>query len=98
MFGQDADKGLNLRFGGAEIVGKDEAMVWDPTTHSPVPGFLMAQLDEEPELPSAIGVFRDIQRPTYDGLVNDQINDVTAKKGPGVLKDLIYTPDAWVVE
>jgi 2-oxoglutarate/2-oxoacid ferredoxin oxidoreductase subunit beta len=98
LFGKDRDKGLHVECCEASVVGKDEATTWKADTPSPVPGFLMSQLDNETDLPHAIGIFRQVEQPTYDAMVTDQIDQVTAKKGEGTLEDLIYTPDAWKVD
>ena len=82
----------------AKVVDTDEATTWQCDTKSPVPAFLMSQLDDEPDLPSAIGIFRRVERPVYDDQVQQQVDAVTERKGPGTLKDLIYTPDCWTVE
>ena len=44
-----------------------------------------------------IGVFRDIQRPSYDRLVRDQVADVTAREGAGELQSLLTGSDTWTV-
>ncbi|MBK9429013.1 MAG: 2-oxoacid:ferredoxin oxidoreductase subunit beta, partial [Elusimicrobia bacterium] len=43
------------------------------------------------------GVLRCVEKPTYDDLMNQQIQDVIKKKGRGRLKDLLYTDDTWTV-
>ncbi len=98
LFGKDLEKGLHVECCETSIVGKEEATTWKADTASPVPGFLLAQLDNEPDLPNAIGIFRQVEQPTYDGLITEQIDQVTSKKGKGTLKSLIYTPDAWTVD
>lgn len=45
-----------------------------------------------------IGVFRDVRRPTYDGLVNEQISDARAERGDGELAELLASGDTWTVE
>ena len=98
VFGKDGEKGLNVDCHKSEIVSADEAMVWKSDTDSPVPAFLMSQLDNEPDLPTALGIFRNVKRPLFDKEQRVQCDAVTAKKGAGTLKDLIYTPDAWTVD
>jgi len=98
IFGTGGSKGLKVDYLDAKVVGPDEATVWKCDTDSPVPAFLMSQLDDEPDLPTAVGIFRCVDRPVYDEQVSDQIAAITAKKGPGTLKDLIYTKDAWTVD
>jgi 2-oxoglutarate ferredoxin oxidoreductase subunit beta len=98
LFGADHDKGLHVECCEASVVAPDKATVWRADSDSPVPAFLMSQLDDEPNLPTAIGIFRAVDRPLFDREQQAQGAAVLAKKGPGTLKDLIYTPDAWTVK
>jgi 2-oxoglutarate ferredoxin oxidoreductase subunit beta len=98
IFGAENDKGLKLDVCGLQITTAEDASVWDPTTDCAGAAFVMSQLDRNPEMPRPMGIYRQVEAPTLDELVHQQIKDVTEKKGVGDLKDLIYTPDAWVVE
>lgn len=98
VFGKDNQKGLKIDGMALKVVDAAEASVWDPTVESAAPAFLMSQLDNDPAMPRPMGVFRQVRRPVLDRLIADQVRSVTAKKGVGALKDLIYTPDAWVVK
>jgi len=51
-----------------------------------------------PEYPEALGVFRAIEKPTYDGSLIDQIRDAQGGKGPGHLRDLIYAGERWRIK
>ncbi len=44
--------------------------------------FLLSRL-RYPEFPEPIGVFRDVDRPTYDERINAQVEDAIAEKGEG---------------
>jgi len=98
IFGKDQDKGLRLVGLNYEVCSPDEADVWDPAYESSAQAYLLTQLDEDPALPRPMGVMRAVVRPTLDQEIHDQVNAVTEKKGEGSLKDLLYTPDCWVVE
>ncbi|MBK7672186.1 MAG: 2-oxoacid:ferredoxin oxidoreductase subunit beta [bacterium] len=97
VFGKDQDKGLRIDGFALKVVPAAEASVWDPTVDSAGPAFVMTQLDADPTMPRPFGVFRSVQRPTLDELVREQITTVTQKRGPGALKDLLYTSDCWTV-
>ena len=97
VFGKDQDKGLKIDGFALKVVPASEASVWDPTVDSAGPAFVMTQLDADPAMPRPFGVFRSVQRPTLDELVREQITTVTQKRGPGALKDLLYTSDCWTV-
>ncbi len=98
VFGKEQEKGLKVDGYDVKVVPAAEASSWDPTVRSAAPAFLMSQLDLDPAMPRAFGVFRAVESPTLDGLVKDQIDEVTKKRGPGNLKDLLYTPDCWTVK
>ena len=97
VFGKDQDKGLKIDGFSLKVVPAAEASTWDPSVDSAGPAFVMTQLDSDPGMPRPFGVFRSVVRPTLDGLVKEQIDAVTQKRGPGSLKDLLYTSDCWTV-
>ena len=98
IYGAEKDKGLKVDGFDIKIVPAAEASIWVSTVSSPGPAFIMSQLDNDPNMPRPFGVFRQVSRPTLDGLVADQIKEVTKSKGEGNIKDLLYTPDCWVVD
>lgn len=98
IYGKDQDKGLKIDGFALKVVPAAEASVWDPSVDSAGPAFVMTQLDNDPAMPRPFGVFRSVRKPTLDELVHEQIGSVTAKRGPGALRDLLYTPDCWTVE
>ena len=49
-------------------------------------------------MPVPFGVFRCIEKPTYDSMMNNQLKEVRQKKGEGKLKDILYTDEIWNVE
>ena len=97
LYGPDRSKGLKVDCHGSECVAPEAATVWNPSTPTPAPGFLMADLDRHPELPRALGVFRDVEMETYEEAIHRQIDRVTDEQGEGTLESLIYTSDAWTV-
>jgi CBS domain-containing protein len=44
------------------------------------------------------GVFRDIQKPSYEAMLEDQVQASLAKRGKGDLEKLLYSSDIWKVE
>ena len=44
-----------------------------------------------------IGVFRAVERPSYDELMSAQIDDARQKQGDGDLGDLLAGGDTWQV-
>jgi 2-oxoglutarate ferredoxin oxidoreductase subunit beta len=59
---------------------------------------MLAKMEEQPGFPTPIGVLRawgDV--PRYEDIVNDQIKDITAKKGAGDISKLLRSGDTWEV-
>lgn len=102
-FGAQKTKGIRLNGLKTEIV--DIASVKNPgellvhNEKDPLPNYayLLTHM-EYPDLPVPFGVFRAIEKPTYDQMLNDQVKATIEKKGAGNLKDAIYTEDIWNVE
>ncbi len=102
LYGKDQKKGL--RQNGFEIesvtIGQDgnvdDCITWDPTVNNPGLAFSLGQMNET-TMPTPIGVFRKVARPTYEDLVHGQIQAAREQKGPGDLKKLIYSGDIWDV-
>ena len=44
-----------------------------------------------------MGVLRAVERPTYEGLLMDQIHDAVKAKGEGRLEDLFDDGETWTV-
>ncbi len=103
IFGKNKDKGLRLRGpGDPEVVtlgqGCTEKDLLVHNDQAPIArSFMLAQL-EYPHFPEPIGVFRNVELPAFDAAMHDQVRAVTAKKGPGTLRDLIYSGETWEVK
>ena len=104
VYGKERDKGL--RFNGMRIevvaIGKDgvteaDLLVHDETRDDPTIAFLLSRM-EWPEYPVPMGVFRAVERPTYDGLMRKQIEEVVAAEGEGNLSEIFLEGDTWTVE
>jgi 2-oxoglutarate ferredoxin oxidoreductase subunit beta len=98
VFGKERDKGLRIEGWEPVVVPAAQAEVWRSDTHSPGPAFAMSQMDSMPELPRPIGIFREVAAPIFDQSMNEQVEKSVAKRGPGKLKDLIYSGEMWTVD
>jgi 2-oxoglutarate ferredoxin oxidoreductase subunit beta len=47
--------------------------------------------------PEPIGVFRAVERPRYDVMINDQIEQATSERGKGEFDKLFRSGDTWDV-
>jgi 2-oxoglutarate ferredoxin oxidoreductase subunit beta len=105
VFGKNKDKGV--KFDGFNPIvidltnGKysiDDVTLHDEFDPSPVRSFILSHMSAEGHLPTPIGIFRQILKPTYDGGVEAQINHITEKKGEGTLEKLLFSGNTWEVE
>jgi 2-oxoglutarate ferredoxin oxidoreductase subunit beta len=102
-FGEDAELGVALnRFGECEIVtvadvGEDHLLVHDEHRPDPTLAFALSRLADRPTMPTPMGVFRDVDRPTYEGEVQRQLVGAADRQGPGDLASLISSGATWEV-
>lgn len=104
IFGAQRDKGVvraadgHLDIVSVASVGEDAILRHDAQAEDPGLAFALSRLADSHTLANtAIGVFRDVQRPSYDRLMRSQIEDVTTKQGAGDLQALLQGGDTWVV-
>ncbi len=102
-FGADGQYGVMLNGRGeTEVVevadvGKDRLLVHDERRHDPSLAFALSRLADTPTVPTPIGVFRDVDRPTYEGEVQRQLVGASEQRGPGDLAALIGSGASWEV-
>jgi len=97
VFGKALDKGIKIDGWEPKIVPAAEADVWKHDTNSPGPAFVMAQLDQMPDMPRPIGLFRSVSAPIFENEVHKQIQKAVSTKGEGTLQQLIYSGEMWTV-
>jgi 2-oxoglutarate/2-oxoacid ferredoxin oxidoreductase subunit beta len=104
VFGPGKSKGIRMRGTEMEVIqlgaetglGPDDCLVWNESLPNPATAFLAAQL-LPPHFPTAIGVFRSVEMPTYETLVNSQVQAEMERGRGNSLKDLVYSGDLWTV-
>ena len=104
LFGKNMDRGI-VQDGfllKAVTVGEDgytidDVLIHDAHTPSNFLHQQLAMMDGH-ELPLAVGVIRDVEAPTYDTAVSQQVDEVKARKGFASLRDMILAGDTWTVE
>jgi 2-oxoglutarate ferredoxin oxidoreductase subunit beta len=74
-----------------------EVLIHDTAATSPALAALLATL-EPPEFPMALGVFRDIDRPTYEELLLNQNRRSVAERGVGRIEELLGAGLTWEVQ
>lgn len=104
LFGKEKNKGLvqdgfTLK---AVTIGEDgytldDILVHDPNCQDDTLQRELALMDGH-DLPLAIGVIRDVEAPTYESEVENQISEVMGRKGFSSLRDMILkTHETWEV-
>jgi 2-oxoglutarate ferredoxin oxidoreductase subunit beta len=82
----------------AENVAADDptVVVHDQHAADPSYAFALSRLSGEDLRYTPIGVFRSIERPSYDDLMSDQMARAQ-EKGEGDLARLLHGPDTWTI-
>ncbi len=103
-FGKDNEKGVirtsegHIAVVNVSEVGEESIIRHDAHAKDPGLAFALSRLSNPRSLnDTPIGVFRDIERPSYDRLVREQLDDVITKSGKGDLQSLITGNDTWNV-
>ncbi len=102
-FGAAGEHGLRFGpLGSLEVVDAHDAadgslLVHDAHTADPSYAFALSRLDSTDFAHTPIGLFRDVQRPTYDDAMAGQIDAARQRQGDGDLAALLAGSDTWHV-
>jgi len=104
VFGKGNDKGLILdglklkvvKLGENGITEKD-LIVHDATEPNPGIQYMLANM-RYPEYPVALGIIRSVPGPTYDKLVEEQIEAIKERSPIKCMDDLLMSGSTWKVE
>lgn len=101
LFGKNKEKGVRLNGLVPEVIDAATAAPGEILTHQPDhPSPLYSQMLATlglPDFPTPIGVIRRIERPTYESLVQGQIDQAQAKRGTGSWDELLRGKSTWTV-
>jgi 2-oxoglutarate/2-oxoacid ferredoxin oxidoreductase subunit beta len=104
IYGKDRNKGIRLRGLHPEIVtiGEDgvteaDLLFHDQYAEDPYLALILSRMFW-PEFPVPVGILRQVERPTYSELIDDQIAAAIAKSGPGDLRKVLNAGETWTVE
>jgi len=104
IFGKDRNRGIRMNGAHPEAVTigengitENDLLVHDIYLKDPSVAFMLARM-EQPDFPQPVGIFRAVERQTYEDLMVGQIDAAIAKAGPGSLEKLINSGDTWVVD
>ncbi|HZS06478.1 MAG TPA: 2-oxoacid:ferredoxin oxidoreductase subunit beta [Blastocatellia bacterium] len=103
IFGKQKNKGIRLNGLRPEIVtiGEngitiDDLLIHDEHSPDPTLAGILGRMGS-PEFPVPLGVFRSIERPTYETLLEEQIARAVSAKGAGDLSRLLDSGETWVI-
>ena len=102
-FGNDHQRGVVLNEFGecviAEVadVGEERLVVHDEHRPDPALAFALSRVSSGPTMPTPIGVFRDVERPSYEVEVQRQLVAAAERQGPGDLAALLSSGATWDV-
>ncbi len=103
IFGKDRKKGIRLKGLEPEVVtidkdcSENDLLVHDEKAPSATLAYLLSRF-ANPKFPECVGVYRNVERPTYEEGLENQIQAQLAAKGKGDLEKLFKNDDLWVVE
>ncbi len=104
IFGTNNDKGIILNNGKPEVVeigeGKhrvEDLVVHDEHDESFLIATLLSHMTDNPNMPTPVGVFRQVSRPTLDGEIQAQVAEIKKLKGEGDLEKVLFNGNTWSV-
>jgi 2-oxoglutarate ferredoxin oxidoreductase subunit beta len=102
VFGPEQEHAIVAeRDGSMSIVTTEDAgdrvVVHDAHREESTTAFALSRLSHNPTGPTPLGIFRDVDRPVYDDLLNDQVERARADRGVGDLQALLESGNVWDV-
>ena len=104
IFGKERNRGIRMRsdmhLEVVELGGDVDAsglIVHDEKAPDSYLAYMLARM-EYPDYPVPVGVFRDVEKPTYEDLLAGQVNSAIEKMGAGDLMKLLHAGDTWTIE
>tara|TARA_Y100000590_G_scaffold397967_1_gene479906 strand:+ start:1048 stop:2061 length:1014 start_codon:yes stop_codon:yes gene_type:complete len=102
VFGMENNKGLILEGATFKVITIDgkNYNIDDVLRHNMYDknlAMLLSEITYIPELPVPIGILYKEDKPTYETMMNEQIQEAINKKGSGNLKNLIIGNNSWEV-
>lgn len=104
IFGKDQDKGIRLKGNNLEVVkiGEHGITEGDLLVHDPEADDAGIQLSlakmTPPEFPMALGVIRKLRKPSYETLLEQQIQLAKAQSPYKTMDDLLNSGNTWEIE
>ncbi len=102
IFGKERNKGIRIKGFHPEVVtlgegvSESDLLIHDEKNLDPSYSFLLSSLDL-PDFPAPLGVFRAIEKPTYEEMLWKQIDKAKETMGEGDLKKILFAGETWTV-
>ena len=102
-FGVEAEKGVvqdadgSVRVVNIGEVGENGLLVHDADQREPSLAFALSRITYETDGAVPLGVFRSVDRPVYDDLMSEQLEQARVRSGEGDLEALLHSGDTWTV-
>lgn len=104
IFGKDRRKGILIRGLKPEVVTlgengvtEEDLLVHKEDSSQATHAYLLTQMNY-PDYPVPVGVFRCVERPTYEEQMDRQIEEARKTSGEGDLEKLLNSGDTWTVD
>jgi 2-oxoglutarate ferredoxin oxidoreductase subunit beta len=101
LFGAKRDKGIVFDGFAPSVVAVADVGIEAITVHDeqgPIGYHVALARLRYPEFPTAFGVIRCVERPTYDAMMAGQLAADDKRRGPGDLQALLESGDTWLVQ
>jgi 2-oxoglutarate ferredoxin oxidoreductase subunit beta len=91
--------GFGLEIAKTADVAADRIVVHDATVQDPSYAFALSRLSEQDLEHTVMGVFRQVQRPTYDDMARAQVRSAkeSAPHDTAALRELLRGRDTWTI-
>ncbi len=105
LIGKDQSKGIRINRQtlapeivtlGQDGVTLDDIIVHDEHTNEPYLAMILGRM-QFPEFPVPMGIFRAVERPTYEDMLSNQVADAIAKRGAGSIEKLLNSGETWTI-
>jgi 2-oxoglutarate ferredoxin oxidoreductase subunit beta len=102
-FGLEGEKGVVQHADGSAGVvdvtaaSEESLLVHDAGHREPSLAFALSRITFDTDGAVPLGVFRSVERPVYDDLMTEQLENAREHSGDGDLETLLHSGDTWVV-
>jgi 2-oxoglutarate ferredoxin oxidoreductase subunit beta len=105
LFGENNNKGIILDGFHARVVDMEQTSandLWIHDENDRIKAGILARMFDDPSIegamPRPFGVFYAENRPCYEDLLNNQIAEITSKRGKGNLDDILKGNSVWEIQ